>query len=209
MRSKAQMQRIFDDDIAPRCSYAARHPPYMHHSRTMNIDRIDIGLLDALQRDAKLSHAALGEQVHLSASQVSRRISRLESAGLVRGYAAMLDADRLGFDVEAYTSVSLDRHDPGVGEAFEQAIQGLDEILDCTAVTGEADYILRIVMPDLNSFARFVTDRLIQLPGVKMVRSNIGLHRIKRGHALPLASLARRDKQRPTLRVTDGVIQHD
>lgn len=172
----------------------------------MDIDRIDIKLLEALQRNAKLSHAALGEQVHLSASQVSRRIARLEGAGLMRGYAALLDPDRLGLDVEAYTSVSLDRHDPGVGEAFEQAIQPLDEILDCMAVTGEADYILRIVTPDLNSFARFVTDRLIQLPGVKMVRSNIGLRRIKRGHALPIAALARRDEQRPKLRVMNDIL---
>ena len=175
----------------------------------MDIDRIDIRLLETLQRNAKFSHAALGEQVHLSASQVSRRIARLESAGLVRGYAALLDPDRLGLDVEAYTSVSLNRHDPGVGDAFEQAIQSLDEILDCMAVTGEADYILRIVAPDLNSFARFVTDRLIQLPGVKMVRSNIGLHRIKRSHALPLAPLVRREEQRPKLRVVDGVVQRE
>lgn len=175
----------------------------------MDIDRIDIRLLEALQRNAKLSHAALGEQVHLSASQVSRRIARLENAGLMRGYAALLDPDRLGLDVEAYTLVSLDRHDPGVGEAFEHAIQSLDEILDCSAVTGEADYILRIVAPDLNSFARFVTDRLIQLPGVKMVRSNIGLHRIKRSHALPISALARRDEKRPRLRVLDGVLPPD
>lgn len=175
----------------------------------MDIDRIDIRLLETLQRNAKLSHAALGEQVHLSASQVSRRIARLENAGLVRSYAALLDPDRLGLDVEAYTSISLDRHDPGVGDAFEQAIQSLDEILDCMAVTGEADYILRIVAPDLNSFARFVTDRLIRLPGVKMVRSNIGLHRIKRSHTLPLAPLVRRDEQRPKLRVVDGVVPQD
>jgi DNA-binding Lrp family transcriptional regulator len=171
----------------------------------MDIDRTDIRLLEALQGNAKLSHALLGEQVHLSSSQVSRRIARLENAGLVRGYAALLDPDQLGMDVEAYTSVSLDRHDPGVGEAFEQAIQSLDEILDCMAVTGEADYILRIVAPDLTTFARFVTDRLIRLPGVKMVRSNIGLHRIKRSHALPLATLARRDQQRPKLRVVESV----
>ena len=189
--------------------YHARHTKIMLGMCIMDIDRIDIRLLEALQLTAKISHAALGEQVHLSASQVSRRIARLENAGLVRGYAALLDPDRLGLDVEAYTSVSLDRHDPGVGEAFELAIQSLDEILDCMAVTGEADYILRIVTPDLNSFARFVTDRLIQLPGVKMVRSNIGLHRIKRGHALPIASLARRNEQRPKLRIVDEVMPLD
>ena len=156
----------------------------------MDIDRTDIRLLEQLQRDATLSHAALGERVHLSASQVSRRIARLQEAGLIRGHTALLDPDVLGLDVEAFTSVSLDRHESGVGEAFEQGIQEIDEILDCMAVTGEADYILRIVAPDLDAFARFITDRLIKLPGVKMVRSSIGLHRIKRSHALPLTHLS-------------------
>ena len=107
----------------------------------------------------------------------------------------------LGLDVEAFTSVSLDRHDPGVGVAFEQGIQELDEILECLAVTGEADYILRIVAPDLNAFARFITDRLIKLPGVKMVRSNIGLHRIKHRHALPLGYLAAPKEGKPKVRL--------
>jgi DNA-binding Lrp family transcriptional regulator len=167
----------------------------------MDIDRRDIRLLELLQRDATLSHAALGERVHLSASQVSRRIARLEESGLVKGHIALLDPDMLGLDVEAFTSVSLDRHDPGVGEAFEQGIQELDEILDCMAVTGEADYILRIVVSDLNAFARFITDRLIKLPGVKMVRSNIGLHRIKRSHALPLGYLATAGERPPKVRL--------
>lgn len=170
----------------------------------MDIDRTDLRLLALLQQDAKLAHAALGERVHLSASQVSRRIARLEDAGLVQGYMALLDPDVLGLDVEAFTSVSLDRHDPGVGEAFEQGIQTCDEILDCMAVTGEADYILRIVAPDLNAFARFITDRLIKLPGVKMVRSNIGLHRIKRSHSLPLGYLGTPRRKLPSLRLLES-----
>lgn len=170
----------------------------------MDIDRTDLRLLELLQKDAKLSHAALGEQVHLSASQVSRRIARLEEAGIVKGYLAQLDPDVLGLDVEAFTSVSLDRHDPGVGEAFEHSIQAIDEILDCMAVTGEADYILRVVAPDLKAFAKLVTDRLIQLPGVKMVRSNIGLHRIKRSHAMPLTYLGAAQSKQPRVRFTES-----
>jgi Lrp/AsnC family transcriptional regulator, leucine-responsive regulatory protein len=166
----------------------------------MDIDRIDIRLLEQLQRDAKLSHAALGELVHLSPSQISRRVARLEESGLLKGYMALLDPDMLGLDVEAFTSVSLDRHDPDSGEAFEREIQTFDEILDCLAVTGEADYILRIVVPDLKAFARLITDRLIKLPGVKMVRSNIGLRRIKRGHAMPLAYLEAPRDQLPKVR---------
>lgn len=170
----------------------------------MDIDRIDLRLLEHLQRDAKRSHAALGEEVHLSPSQVSRRIARLEEAGLLKGYMALLDPDMLGLDVEAFSSVSLDRHDPGVGEAFEQGIQEFDEILDCLAVTGEADYILRIVAPDLQAFAHFITERLIKLPGVKMVKSNIGLHRIKHSHAMPLGQLASTDTKRPKVRYLEN-----
>jgi DNA-binding Lrp family transcriptional regulator len=167
----------------------------------MDIDRIDIRILDQLQKDVSLSHSALGERVHLSSSQVSRRIARLQEAGLIRGQTALLDPDVLGLDVDAFTSVSLDRHDPGVGEAFEQGIQDIEEILECIAVTGEADYILRIVAPDLDAFARFITDRLIKLPGVKMVRSNIGLHRIKHSHALPLGHLSAPRTGKPKVRL--------
>lgn len=167
----------------------------------MDIDRIDIRILEQLQKDASLSHSALGELVHLSSSQVSRRIVRLQEAGLIRGHTALLDPEVLGLDVDAFTSVSLDRHDPGVGEAFEQGIQDIEEILECIAVTGEADYILRIVAPDLDTFARFITDRLIKLPGVKMVRSNIGLHRIKHSHALPLGHLSAPRAGKPKVRL--------
>jgi DNA-binding Lrp family transcriptional regulator len=169
----------------------------------MDIDRIDIRILQELQRDAKQSHAMLGERVHLSPSQVGRRVARLEESGLLKGYLALLDPDMLGLDVEAFTSVSLDRHDPSCGEAFERAMQDFDEILDCLAVTGEADYILRIVVPNLDAFARLITDRLVTLPGVKMVRSNIGLRRIKRAHAMPLDYLAAPSEQRPKVRYTE------
>lgn len=157
----------------------------------IDIDRVDIAILERLQRDAQVSHAALGEQVHLSPSQVSRRVARLEESGLFRGYSAMLNPEALGLDVEAYTLVSLERHDPGCGRAFEEGIQVFDEILDCLSVTGEADYILKIVVPDLQAFADFLSGKLMKLPGVKMVRSNIGLRRIKSGHVLPLDYLER------------------
>ncbi len=172
----------------------------------MDVDRIDIRILGQLQRDAKISHAALGELVHLSPSQISRRITRLEEAGLVKAYTALLDPEMLGLDVEAFTAVSLDRHDPSCGDAFEQRIQEFDEILECLAVTGEADYILRIVVPDLNAFARVVTDRLIKLPGVKMVRSSIALRRIKRSHALPLTYLSTPGDKRPKVRYLENPV---
>lgn len=169
-----------------------------------SLDRLDIRLLELLQRDAKLSHAALGELVHLSPSQVSRRIARLETIGVVRTYCAHLDPDALGLDVEAYTQVSLERHDLDYGQAFEQGIQDFDEILDCLSVTGEADYILRIVAPDLTAFAAFLSDKLMKLPGVKMVRSNLALRRIKSASALPLDYLTRPSGKRRKVQFLAG-----
>lgn len=166
----------------------------------IEVDRIDIRILEQLQRDAKIAHAALGELVHLSPSQISRRVARLEESGLLKGYMALLDPEVLGLDVEAYTLVSLERHDPHCGEAFEQAIQHFDEILDCVSVTGESDYILRIVAADLQAFARLVSERLVELPGVKMVKSSIALRRIKRATALPLDYLTQAGDRKPKIR---------
>lgn len=157
----------------------------------ITLDRLDLRILEQLQHDAKGGHAALAEAVHLSPSQVSRRVHRLEDEGIIKGYAAVLDPEVLGLDVEAHTLVSLERHDLDYGEAFERGIQAFDEILDCLSVTGEADYILRIVAPNLHAFARFLSDKLMKLPGVKTVRSNIGLRRIKSGFVLPLDTLTR------------------
>lgn len=165
------------------------------------LDRLDLCLLENLQRDARLSHATLGERVHLSPSQVSRRIARLDESGLIQAYCARLDAEALGLDVEAYTLVSLERHDLDYGAAFEAGIQDFEEILECLSVTGEADYILRILVPDLHAFAGFLADKLMKLPGVKMVRSNIGLRRIKSGTALPLSYLERPARARRRARV--------
>lgn len=170
----------------------------------IDIDHLDISILEQLQRDGKMSHAALGERVHLSPSQVSRRVARLEESGLFRSYSALLNPDVLGLDVEAYTLVSLEQQDSGCGDAFEKSVQDFDEILDCLSVTGEADYILRIVVPDLQAFAAFLSEKLTKLPGVKMVRSNLGLRRIKSGHALPLTYLTRPSTRKPRVRYQPG-----
>lgn len=167
------------------------------------IDRIDIRILELLQRNTRVSHAVMGESVHLSASQVSRRVHRLEEVGAVSAYVALLNPKVIGLDVEAYTYVSLDRHDLDNGEAFERGIQDFDEILECLSVSGEADYILRIVAADLDAFSSFLSQKLMKLPGIKMVHSNIGLRRIKGGTALPLDYLTRPGKRESKLRFLD------
>lgn len=152
----------------------------------ITVDRYDLELLAALQRDGKSTNSMLGERIHLSTSQVSRRIQRLEEAGVISHYAAMLDPDIVGLGVTAFTSVTLGRHGETQGEAFEHAIKDMPEVLECLSVSGEADYVLRVVAPDLAAFSDFMMKRLLSLPGVIHVKSNIALKRIKQTHVLPL-----------------------
>jgi len=115
------------------------------------LDSFDIRLLDALQRDGRASLFALAEKIGLSASQLGRRLKRLEEAGLMEGYAALLNAELVGLGFEAYCLVSLERHSSAGTEKFHDAIRALPQIMDCVAVTGEADFILRIVATDLKA----------------------------------------------------------
>ena len=115
----------------------------------MRIDRFDLALLQALQQDSHLTNAELGTRISLSPSQVCRRIQRLEELGVIKGYTALLDGEVLGLGVMAYAQIILERHDKARGSEFESAVAKLAAVVECFAVTGEADYMLRIVAPDL------------------------------------------------------------
>jgi len=152
----------------------------------LELDKIDLQLLEALQRDGRVTNQSLGERVHLSASQVSRRIQRLEEGGLLEQCVTLLRPARIGLTVTAFTRVSLERHGETYNDAFDKAVQAMPEILECHSVTGPYDYLLRIVSVDLESFAQFMMHRLMRLPGVRSVESSIVLQQIKRTTALPL-----------------------
>jgi len=156
----------------------------------VTVDRHDLELLAELQRDGKLTNSMLGEKIHLSTSQVSRRIQRLEDTKVISHYAAILDLDVVGLGVTAFTSVTLGRHGEAQGDAFERAVADMPEVLECLSVSGEADYVLRVVTPDLASFSEFMMKRLLRLPSVVNVKSNIALKRIKQTHVLPLDHVA-------------------
>ncbi|GIZ50176.1 Lrp/AsnC family transcriptional regulator [Noviherbaspirillum aridicola] len=156
----------------------------------ISVDKFDLALLAELQRDGRMTNAALGQKVHLSTSQVSRRVQRLEETGVIGHYSAMLDPEVVGLGVIAFTSVTLGRHGEAEGDTFERAIAQMPEVLECLSVTGEADYMLRVVAPDLNAFSEFMMKRLLKLPGVINVKSNIALKKIKQTHVLPLDHVA-------------------
>lgn len=152
----------------------------------VDLDGFDNRLLDALQEDARLTIQDLAERVGLSASQCSRRRARLEEAGLIAGYHAHLDADRMGFGVIAFVQVTLLRHSPDNARLFRDLVARTGAIQQAFAVTGEADYILRVAVPDLRQLAALVNDVLLPNGTIAQVHSLVALERLKDTDRLPL-----------------------
>ena len=167
------------------------------------IDRYDLELLAILQRDGHATNAAIGQQIHLSTSQVSRRIQHLEEANIIARYAAVLNPDILGLGLMAFTYVTIERQSEQ-GHLFEQAVNDLAPVLECHSVTGEADYILRIAAPDLAAFSDFMTGQLLRLAGVSNVKSIITLKTIKQTMSLPLDHLTQPTKVKRQVAFTAG-----
>lgn len=165
----------------------------------IELDNYDLALLEELQRHGRATHQQLGERVPLSASQIGRRLQRLESVGIIDGYQVQLRPEALGLGVIAFASLKLKHQNDSSIEQFQQEIEQLPEVLECHAVVGDADYFLRIVAPDLNAFSGFVMKRLMRVSGVDSVRSNIVLQTFKRGGALPLEHLRAISQQDRTL----------
>lgn len=152
----------------------------------IDLDVFDLRLLAALQKEGRAPNAALADSVGLSPSQVSRRLARLEADGVIASYAALLKPEAVGLTVLAFSNISLERQAEAM-DGFEAAVLRFPEILECYSVTGEADFVLRIVAKDLKAFADFLSERLLRVPGVRSVRSSIVLHQIKHTTALPLS----------------------
>ena len=154
------------------------------------LDRIDLLLLAELQRDGRVPNAELAERVHLSASACLRRVQRLERDGVIAGYRAELDPDRLGLGLHAFVRVQLRQHDPQTVEAFARSVNEWDEVVACNALTGDMDYLLQVMVRDLDHFSRFLLDKLL-VSGVADVNSSFVLRTVKHTRVLPLDHLAR------------------
>lgn len=153
--------------------------------RNLKIDRIDRMLLDALQQDARLTTAELAELVNLSPSPCARRIRRLEQAGLITRYRAELDKLLLGLKVTLFLQVRLNEHQPQQVKAFEHAVHGMPEIIQCHSTSGRFDYLLQIVTTDIDEFECWLR-RFRQLDGVSAIDSLLATRTIKEHGALPL-----------------------
>lgn len=150
------------------------------------LDRIDLLLLAELQRDGRLSNADLAERVHLSPSACLRRVQRLERDGVIAGYRAELEPERIGLGLQAFVRVQLRQHDRETVDAFAAFVTAWDEVVACHALTGDMDYLLQIAVRDLEHFSRFLLDRLLGQAGVADVNSSFVLRTVKPMRGMPL-----------------------
>jgi len=150
------------------------------------LDRIDLQLLAELQRAGRQTNAELAERVHLSPSACLRRLQRLEREGVIAGYRAELDPERIGLGLQAFVRVQLARHDAESVAAFARHVNAWPEVAACHALTGDMDYLLHIVVADLEHFSRFLLDHLLTEAGVADVNSSFVLRTVKAFRGLPL-----------------------
>ena len=150
------------------------------------LDALDRRILQALQRDGRISNLDLAQAVGLSQAQCHRRHRRLEAQGLVRGYEARLDPHRLGLSVTAFVHVTMERGHMKHLEPFRAAIASTPQVLECHAVSGDFDYVLKVVARDLRALSDFLLRTLALWPGVSAVRSSVSLEEVKCTGALPV-----------------------
>lgn len=152
----------------------------------MTIDAFDARLLRALQADGRLTNQLLADQVGLSASQCSRRRTALEESGVIRGYRADLDGARLGFTLLVFVQVTLSTHSRDNARRFRELVADVDAIQECFALTGDADYLLKAILPGLPELAALVNDILLPHESVSHVRSSIVFDTLKHTDAVPI-----------------------
>lgn len=152
----------------------------------LQLDRTDRAILKTLQRDASISNVALAEKVKLSAPACLRRVERLKQAGLIRGIVALLDNEALDAGMVVLIGVVLDRSTPESFAAFESAAQKVSGCMECHVVTGEFDYFMLLRTKDSQSFNRLHAEQLLYLPGVRQIRSFMGLRQVLSTPHIPI-----------------------
>lgn len=152
----------------------------------LDLSSADLKILQLLQQDAGLSTAEIAEKVGISQSPCWRRISRMEKAGLIKKRVAVLDQRKLGMEVVVFVNISLTAHGRQNLAAFEKEIRRFPEVLECYTVTGQMDYMLKIVTRDIQHYERFIRDQLMTLPMIREMHSTIAITEIKDTTELPL-----------------------
>ena len=155
----------------------------------LHLDAIDLKILRLLQERSDISNTELAERVGLSPSPCLRRVRLLEAAGIIKKRVTLLDQAALGLGVSVFVSVQLERQVTERLSAFETAIRGCPEVVECYLMTGESDYLLRVVVADLAAYERFLKETLTRVPGVAQIRSSFALQQVAYTTALPLGHL--------------------
>ncbi len=150
------------------------------------LDAIDAKILTELQRDARLTNAELAARVNLSASACFARVRALEASGVVERHVTLLNPRAVGLGVSVFVRVSLERQVEAALEAFEKAMRDLSEVMECYLMTADSDYLLRVVVADVEEFERFIVNRLVRIPGVASIRSSFALKQVKYKTELPI-----------------------
>jgi Lrp/AsnC family transcriptional regulator, leucine-responsive regulatory protein len=153
-------------------------------------DRIDLKILMELQKNGRIANTELAQLVGLSPAPCHRRVRDLEEAGIVEGYVALLNMRAVELNVDAFVSVQLDSAAMDRLEPFEDAVRKLPEVIECYCLSGDWDYLLHVVVPDLDAFERFLRLHLARLPGIGRIHSGFALRQVTRSTVLPLGHLA-------------------
>lgn len=154
--------------------------------KPLKIDEIDRRILCILQKEGRLPNARLAERVGLSPPSVLERVRKLEDRGVIRGYAAQVEEEMLGMTATIFVSVTLSFHNAEAINNFQRIILEMPEVMEAHHLTGEDDYLLKVVLPDIGSYESFLLEKLTRIEGVNKVKSSFVLSKLKRGGSLPL-----------------------
>jgi Lrp/AsnC family leucine-responsive transcriptional regulator len=157
-----------------------------------NLDKTDVNILKLLQEDAKLSNVQLAKRVHLSPSPCLARVRRLEKLGIISRHVALLNPQSLGLSVSVFIQITLEKQAKEKLDQFESAIRKRSEVMECYLMTGESDYLLRVLVPDVKALEQFIMNELTRIPGIANIRSSVALKQVKYETALPLSNVPQR-----------------
>ena len=160
------------------------------------LDRHDILLLTELQRDSRQTVQQLAAAAGLSSTPCWKRVKEMEASGIIRGYTALVDREKVGLSLAVLADVNLTRHNEDDVQRFERAVAASPQIVSCYATTGQADYVIKVLVPDIKNYEAFLHEVLFKLPGVTHVRSSVVLKEVKAETRLPLQAPARPAKAR-------------
>ncbi|MCK9259696.1 MAG: Lrp/AsnC family transcriptional regulator [Azoarcus sp.] len=152
----------------------------------MKLDQTQMRILSLLQKDSTLSTQALADKVGMSPSPCWRRVKEMEEAGLIRGYVALVDRQKLGLGTCVWVRIKLKQHSADVLDRFEQVVKSCNEVVECYELLGETDCLLKLYLPSLEAFSSFMHNFLLKIPEIDVTHSSVALREIKNETALPL-----------------------